>query len=114
MSTGSELRIGEVAKLAGTTPRTIRYYEEIGLLPPPERVSGQRRYDETVLRRLSVIDVAQRAGLSLDEISELVHHGNDRSVAVTERLGMVPMGVTDRWYGVELDSFRLERPHHGP
>jgi DNA-binding transcriptional MerR regulator len=40
-------------------------------------VSGQRRYNESVLRRLSVVDVAQRAGLSLDEIRELVHHGND-------------------------------------
>jgi DNA-binding transcriptional MerR regulator len=55
----------------------IRYYEELGLLPEPDRVSGQRRYDETVLRRLAVIDVAQRAGLSLEEIRELVEHGND-------------------------------------
>ncbi len=55
----------------------IRYYEEINLLPEPDRLSGQRRYDETVLRRLAVIDVAQRAGLALDEIRELVEHGND-------------------------------------
>ena len=48
------------------------------------------------------------------EVWAVVHHGNDRSVAVTERLGMEPMGVTDRWYGVELDSFRLARPHQGP
>ena len=71
------MRIGEVAARAGVATSQIRYYEEIGLLPPPERVSGQRRYDATILRRLSVIDVAQRAGLSLDEIGELVHHGND-------------------------------------
>ena len=57
--------------------RCIRYYEEVGLLPEPERVTGQRRYDQTVLRRLAVIDVAQRAGLSLEEIRELVEHGND-------------------------------------
>jgi len=78
-----QLRIGDVATRAGVATSQIRYYEEIGLLPPPERVSGQRRYDETVLRRLSVIDVAQRAGLSLDEIRELVHHGND---PVSDRL----------------------------
>ena len=71
------MRIGDVAGKAGVHTSQIRYYEEIGLLPAPERVSGQRRYDETVLRRLSVIDVAQRAGLSLDEIRELVDHGND-------------------------------------
>jgi MerR family redox-sensitive transcriptional activator SoxR len=72
-----QMRIGEVARRAGVRVSLIRYYEQIELLPEPERVSGQRRYDETVLRRLAVIDVAQRAGLSLDEIRELVEHGND-------------------------------------
>ena len=73
----SHMRIGEAARRAGVRISLIRYYEEIGLLPEPARVSGQRRYDETVLRRLAVIEVAQRAGLSLDEIRELVEHGND-------------------------------------
>ena len=73
----SPMRIGEAARRAGVRVSLIRYYEEIGLLPEAPRVSGQRRYDETVLRRLAVIDVAQRAGLSLDEIRELVEHGND-------------------------------------
>ena len=71
------MRIGEVARRAGVRVSLIRYYEEIGLLPEPGRISGQRRYDETVLRRLAVIDVAQRAGLSLEEIRELVQHGTD-------------------------------------
>ena len=71
------MRIGEAARRAGVRVSLIRYYEELGLLPEPERVSGQRRYDETVLRRLAVIDVAQRAGLTLEEIRELVEHGND-------------------------------------
>ncbi len=73
----AHLRIGEVARRAGVRVSLIRYYEEVGLLPEPERVSGQRRYDESVLRRLAVIDVAQRAGLSLEEIRELVEHGDD-------------------------------------
>ena len=77
------MRIGEVAGRAGVRVSLIRYYEDIGLLPSPERVSGQRRYDETVLRRLAVIDVAQRAGLSLDEIRQLLDHGND---PMSERL----------------------------
>jgi MerR family transcriptional regulator, redox-sensitive transcriptional activator SoxR len=71
------MRIGEIARQAGVRVSLIRYYEEIGLLPEPERVSGQRRYDDSVLRRLAVIDIAQRAGLSLDEIRELVRHGTD-------------------------------------
>src|SRR5262245_5224146 len=61
------MRIGDAAERAGVRPSQLRYYEEIGLLPEPERVSGQRRY--------AVIDVAQRAGLSLDEIRELVAAG---------------------------------------
>ena len=72
-----QLRIGEVAHQAGVRTSLIRYYERIGLLPAPERVSGQRRYDPSVLRRLAVIDVAQRAGLSLAEISKLVNAGNE-------------------------------------
>jgi MerR family redox-sensitive transcriptional activator SoxR len=78
-----QMRIGEVARRVGVRVSLIRYYEEIGLLSEPERVSGQRRYDEAVLRRLAVIDVAQRAGLSLEEIRDLLQHGND---PVNERL----------------------------
>ena len=70
------MRRGEVAEQAGVKTSLIRYYEEIGLLPEPERVSGHRRYDASILRRLTVIDVAQRAGMTLDEIRVLVEHGN--------------------------------------
>jgi MerR family redox-sensitive transcriptional activator SoxR len=73
----TSMRIGEVAQCAGVRTSQIRYYEDIGLLPEPQRVSGQRRYDESVLRRMTVIDVAQRAGLSLDEIRELVDAGSE-------------------------------------
>lgn len=78
------MRIGEVAERAGVRTSLIRYYESIGLLPEPERVSGQRRYDATVLRRLTVIDVAQRAGMSLDEIRLLLEHGNALSAPLRE------------------------------
>ena len=71
------MRIGEVAAQAGVRVSLLRYYEDVGLLAPAERVNGQRRYDPSALRRLAVIDVAQRAGLSLEEIRELVEHGND-------------------------------------
>jgi MerR family redox-sensitive transcriptional activator SoxR len=79
----TQMRIGEVACRAGVRVSLIRYYEEIGVLPEPSRVGGQRRYDESVLRRLAVIDVAQRAGLTLAEIRELLEHGND---PMSERL----------------------------
>lgn len=64
--------IGEVARLSGRPASSIRYYEQIGLLPEPIRVGGQRRYPDHYVRMLAVIDTAQRAGLSLDEIKILL------------------------------------------
>jgi MerR family redox-sensitive transcriptional activator SoxR len=66
------LTIGEVARRAGIRASAIRYYEEAGLLPEPERVGGKRRYDEEVLRRLDLIWGAKRAGFTLGEIRTLV------------------------------------------
>ena len=79
-----ELLIGEVARRAGVRPSAIRYYESIGLLPEPRRVSGRRRYPGEILRTLSVIAVAQRAGLSLDEARELL--ATDDTGTVSDRL----------------------------
>ena len=70
------LTIGEVADRAGLNTSHIRFYERVGVLPEPQRVAGQRRYREEVLHRLSIIDVAQRAGLTLEEIAPLTGPGN--------------------------------------
>ncbi len=67
----ARMTIGEVAARAGLNASHIRYYEDVGVLPVPERVSGQRRYGDDVLKRLAIIDVAQRAGLTLEEIRDL-------------------------------------------
>jgi MerR family transcriptional regulator, repressor of the yfmOP operon len=69
------LRIGELAERTGTTPRTIRYYEEIGLLPAAEdREQGKRRlYSEADVERLQeVMRLRDLLNLSLDELSQLV------------------------------------------
>ena len=66
------LAIGEVARRAGLRVSAIRYYESIGLLPKPGRISGQRRYDNGIFKRLAIIDVAQRAGLTLEEARSLL------------------------------------------
>jgi MerR family transcriptional regulator, redox-sensitive transcriptional activator SoxR len=70
------LTIGQVARQAGLKTSAIRYYESVGLLPAPRRESGQRRYGDATLRRLRVIDVAKRAGFSLDEARVLLATGN--------------------------------------
>lgn len=66
--------IGQVSARSGVPTTTIRYYEQIGLLPPPERVGGQRRYGEEILSQLHVIRMAQQAGFSIAETNALIHH----------------------------------------
>ncbi len=65
------LAIGEVARRAGVSGPTMRYYESVGLLPAPLRVNGRRRYDESAVQRLCIIRFAQAAGFTLGEIREL-------------------------------------------
>ncbi|HEX4670599.1 MAG TPA: MerR family transcriptional regulator [Solirubrobacterales bacterium] len=72
---GSALRIGDVAKLAGTTPRTIRYYEEIGLLPAASgrEPGAHRTYAEADVGRLTdLLRLKDLLGVSLEELKELV------------------------------------------
>jgi MerR family transcriptional regulator, repressor of the yfmOP operon len=69
------LRIGELARLAGTTPRTVRYYEEIGLLEPAEeRGAGEHRtYTQADLARLNeLLRLKSLLGLSLEELREVM------------------------------------------
>ena len=75
------LLIGELAKRAGLATSAIRYYESIGLLPEPYRVSGQRRYGDETLQRLEFIAAAQRAGFTLREIAELSDNFDVRALA---------------------------------
>jgi MerR family transcriptional regulator, redox-sensitive transcriptional activator SoxR len=79
------LLIGELAERAGLAPSAIRYYESIGLLPEPYRVSGQRRYGDDTLKRLEFIAAAQRAGFTLREITEL-SEGFDVSALAKRKL----------------------------
>ncbi len=66
------LNIGQVAQDAGLRSSAIRFYESIGLIPPPRRASGWRQYDAEVLNRLKVIRAARELGFSLKEIRELM------------------------------------------
>jgi MerR family redox-sensitive transcriptional activator SoxR len=74
------LTIGEVARRAGLRTSALHYYEEVGVLPPAVRVSGQRRYDEAVLARLAVIRLAQELGFSVAEIRALVEGFDEAGV----------------------------------
>jgi MerR family redox-sensitive transcriptional activator SoxR len=86
-----QLTISEVARQARIRPSAIRYYEQIALLPRPERLSGQRRYDATVLYRLAIIQLARELGFTLSEIRHLffgfrdITHASKRWRALSAR-----------------------------
>jgi DNA-binding transcriptional MerR regulator len=78
------MRIGELASRSGTSTKTIRYYESVGIVPEPERLpSGYRHYDQSALARLTFIRAAQAVGLSLGEI---------RSILALRDAGETPCG----------------------
>ena len=67
------MRIGEIAKRSGVSPKTIRYYEDIGLLPPPPRTAaGYRDYSAATVDRLAFVRAGQAVGLTLGEIRGIV------------------------------------------
>ena len=67
------LMISEVANQIGLRSSAIRYYEQIGILPPAQRISGKRRYDLSVLYRLVIIQRARQTGFTLPEIKTLFY-----------------------------------------
>lgn len=72
------LTIGTLAGKTGTKVQTIRYYEQIGLMPEPGRTEGgQRRYTEAELDRLAFIRHARQLGFPLDAIRELLNLSDD-------------------------------------
>ncbi len=86
-----QLTISQVASQIGVQASAIRYYEQIGLLPPAHRISGQRRYDSTVLYRLAIIQRARQLGFTLTEIRQLffgfrtVAHASERWQSLSQR-----------------------------
>ena len=79
-----QMTIGQVADRMGLRPSALRYYESVGLLPRPKRVSGTRRYDPDVLELLAGIRIAQQAGFTVAEIKRLFY-GFPASTAPAER-----------------------------
>lgn len=67
------MRIGQLATRAGTSTKTIRYYEDLGLLPRAARTdNGYRNFEDETVERLSFIHDAQASGLSLSEIRTIL------------------------------------------
>jgi Cu(I)-responsive transcriptional regulator len=91
--------IGEAAKRSGVKVPTIRYYEQIGLLPAPPRTAGNRRlYEDADLRRLAFIRHARDLGFEVDRIRELLALSAqpDRSCAEADRIARRHLTEIDR------------------
>jgi DNA-binding transcriptional MerR regulator len=108
------LTVSALADQTGLSPDTVRYYERVGLLPQPARsAAGYRLYDQTAIGRLQLIKSAQRAGLRLREIGELLQvadHGQcpcgHTEDLLRRRLAEV-RGELDRLRALEADLVRL-------
>lgn len=83
------MRIGELADRTGTSVRSLRYYEECGLLAPRRSGSGQRHYDETAVHRVEVIRQLLAAGLgtsAIDDVLPCMADPASQTSLLTERL----------------------------
>lgn len=94
------MTVSELARRVGTTADTIRYYERIGVLPEADRSpAGYRLFDETDVDRVAFVKRAQRFGLQLDEIRELLD--------IRER-GLCPCGHANDLLVVRLDELEQQ------
>jgi MerR family copper efflux transcriptional regulator len=100
MTITPDMRIGVLARLAGTSAPTIRYYEEIGLLPRATRQDGlQRRYGEDDVRRVTFIRRCREFGFSIDHVRELLMLLDDPTRRCTEVRNIAQ---------AQLDSVRIK------
>ena len=115
------LIIGDLAKATGTKVETIRYYEQIGLLPEPGRTAGNyRAYDEEHLRRLSFVRRARDLGFPLDDVRELLSLSDqtDRSCEAVDAIARQHLIAVERKIA-DLTALRdeladvIERCTHG-
>jgi DNA-binding transcriptional MerR regulator len=93
--TGKRWRIGEVAAATGVTVRTLRHYDDLGLLTPSERTgSGYRLYADADVQRLYRILALRRMGFRLDDVAAaLAGEGDDPRPAIRRHLGQVEQQV---------------------
>ena len=79
VSSEDDLTIGEAATLAGVRASTLRYWESAGLLKPPRRIGGKRRYGPESLRQIEVVALAKRAGFTLAEVRVILAGISDKT-----------------------------------
>ena len=104
------MRIGELAGGAGLTVKTLRFYEQAGVLPSAARLpSGYRDYDDSALARLRFVRAAQAAGLTLSEIRQVIAVRDDEGPPCEHVAGLLDAHAADLDQRiVELTALRAD------
>jgi MerR family transcriptional regulator, mercuric resistance operon regulatory protein len=95
MARAKPLRIGELSRRTGCKIETIRYYERIGLLRPPERRGRYRQYDAEGVSSLGFIRRARDLGFTLDQVRALLRLSGEGGIACTEARDLAASHLAD-------------------
>ena len=110
------LAIGELARRAGTAPSALRYYERIGLLPPPERAGGKRHYPPSSAERLAFVRLYRDAGFTLKEIRQLLAARSRQRASWTplaeRKIAELDARIAEAQRAKDLLEHALNCPHH--
>lgn len=90
------MQIGQLAEQTGVSTKTIRYYEDLGVLPAPDRLpNGYRDYGSGTVQRIAFIHDAQSAGLSLSEIQTILHLRDSGESTCGHAIGFLQTRLTE-------------------
>lgn len=106
------MNIGDVSRLADLPAKTIRYYEDIGLVKPPRSVNGYRRFRESDLHKLGFLGRARSLGFSIEDCRSLLELYEDkgRASADVKRIAQEHLGHIDTKIA-ELNTMRATLAH---
>ncbi|MFH7599915.1 MerR family transcriptional regulator [Streptomyces racemochromogenes] len=101
------MTIGRLSELTGVPASAIRYWERHGLLPAPERESGQRRYPPEAAERITVLRTCQQAGLTLGEIGEFQRERPEREAMIRAKITEIEQRMVDLDHAHQLLTHAL-------
>ncbi|ANE81899.1 Fe-S cluster assembly protein HesB [Mycobacterium adipatum] len=105
------MTIGTLAERTGVPASAIRYWERHGLLPAPERRSGQRRYPPEAVERITLLRKCQHAGLTLADLAELQQDRSRRTAMITAKLAETQQRSLDLEYARKFLEHAVQCSH---